>query len=250
MSNIYEVTTHSYEKKKKTTKRVTGHQEINKNNLNLKLVYPITENQTKTFEAYDEGKNLFLLGCAGTGKTFISLYLAFRELMSGDSPYKKVVIIRSAQSSKDMGFLPGTEKQKMEVYELPYKAICTELFSRGDAYDMLKMKGILEFQSTSYLRGTTLNDAIIILDEAQNNSYGNLKTVLTRPGDNSKVIVCGDTKQDDLTSERYKETSGLHDLIRVFEKMESIARVDFTIDDIVRSGFVKQFIIAEYKLGL
>jgi phosphate starvation-inducible protein PhoH len=250
MSNIYEITTSSYEKKKKTTKRVTGHSEITKNNLELKLVYPITENQTKTFEEYESGKNLFLLGCAGTGKTFISLYLAFRELMSGNSPYRKVVIIRSAQSSKDMGFLPGTEKQKMEVYELPYKAICAELFGRGDAYDLLKAKGIVEFQSTSFLRGTTLNDSIILFDEAQNNSYGNLKTVLTRPGDNSKVIVCGDTKQDDLTSERYKETSGLHDLIKVFERMSSVARVDFTIDDIVRSGFVKEFIIAEYKLGL
>ena len=216
----------------------------------LKHIQPITDNQVITFQAFDQGDNLFLHGCAGTGKTFISIYLALKEIENGRSRRRKLIIIRTAQSSKDIGFLPGTEKQKLEVYEAPYKAICAELYHRDDAYDILKTKGIIEFHSTSYLRGTTINDAIILVDEVQNQRYVELRTVLTRTGDHSRIILCGDTKQDDLTSERFKEASGLKDMMKVFNFMGSMTTVQFEIDDIVRSGFVRDFIIAENKLGL
>ena len=216
----------------------------------LKHIQPITDNQVITFNAFEEGDNLFLHGCAGTGKTFISIYLALKEIQNGRSRRRKLIIIRTAQSSKDIGFLPGTEKQKLEVYEAPYKAICAELYHRDDAYDILKTKGIIEFHSTSYLRGTTINDAIILVDEVQNQRYVELRTVLTRTGDHSRIILCGDTKQDDLTSDRYKEASGLKDMMKVFNFMGSMTTVQFEIDDIVRSGFVRDFIIAENKLGL
>lgn len=216
----------------------------------LKQIQPITDNQVRTFQAYDRGDNLFLHGCAGTGKTFISIYLALKEIENGRSRRRKLVIIRTAQSSKDIGFLPGDEKRKLEVYEAPYRAICAELYHRDDAYDILKQKGIVEFHSTSFLRGTTIDDSIILIDECQNQRYVELRTVLTRTGDRSRVILCGDTKQDDLTSERYKESSGLADMMKVFNRMGDMTSIQFEIDDIVRSGFVRDFIIAENELGL
>lgn len=225
-------------------------QSLYKLHFELKYIQPITDNQVRTFQAYDRGDNLFLHGCAGTGKTFVSIYLALKEIEAGRSRRKKLVIIRSAQSSKDIGFLPGDEKRKLEVYEAPYRAICAELYHRDDAYEILKQKGIVEFHSTSFLRGTTIDDAIIVIDECQNTRYTELRTVLTRTGDHSRVILCGDTKQDDLTSERYKEASGLSDMMRVFNRMGDMTSIQFEIDDIVRSGFVRDFIIAENELGL
>lgn len=225
-------------------------QSLYKLHFELKYIQPITDNQVRTFQAYDRGDNLFLHGCAGTGKTFVSIYLALKEIEAGRSRRKKLVIIRSAQSSKDIGFLPGDEKRKLEVYEAPYRAICAELYHRDDAYEILKQKGIVEFHSTSFLRGTTIDDAIIVIDECQNTRYTELRTVLTRTGDHSRVILCGDTKQDDLTSERYKEASGLSDMMRVFNRMGDMTSIQFEIDDIVRSGFVRDFIIAENQLGL
>ena len=220
--------------------------------LNLKLanIRPITDNQIRTFRAYEKNDNILLHGCAGTGKTFVSIYLALKEIEEGHSQRRKLIIIRTAQSSKDIGFLPGTEKQKLEVYESAYRGICSELYNRGDAYDILKQKGIIEFHSTSFLRGTTIEDAIILIDEAQNCRYQEIRTVLTRTGDRSRVMICGDTKQDDLTSERFKETSGLSAIMRVFRQMNHMSTVEFGIDDIVRSGFVRDFIIAENQLGL
>lgn len=218
--------------------------------LNLQDIGPITDNQVKTFRAYDRGDNLFLHGCAGTGKTFISMCLALKEIADKSSRRNKLVLIRTAQSSKDIGFLPGDEKKKLEVYESAYRAICAELYNRADAYEILKQKGIIEFHSTSFLRGTTIEDAIIIIDEAQNCRYQEIRTVLTRTGDHSRIVICGDTKQDDLTSERYKESSGLSNIMQVFNRMDQMSTIEFEIDDIVRSGFVRDFIIAENELGL
>jgi phosphate starvation-inducible protein PhoH len=217
--------------------------------MEMKTIRPMTPNQELAFEAYDDEMHLFLHGCAGTGKTFISLYMALKEIFAGKSECNRVVIIRTAQSSKDIGFLPGSEKQKAEVYEAPYKALCSELFGRGDAYDILKQRGTIEFHTTSFLRGTTIDKAIIIVDEVQNQRYSEIRTVLTRVGNCSKIILCGDTRQDDLTSERYKEQSGIQDMMEVLNKMGSIETVQFGTDDIVRSGFVREFIIAEYELG-
>lgn len=232
------------------SKTISKFPTIRQLNLELKHIQPITDNQVRTFLAYDKGNNLFLHGCAGTGKTFISMYLALKELEDGRSRRRKLVIIRTAQSSKDIGFLPGDEKRKLEVYEAPYKAICAELYHRDDAYEILKQKGLIEFHSTSFLRGTTIDDAVILVDEVQNQRYVELRTVLTRTGDHSRVVLCGDTKQDDLTSERYKESSGLVNMMKVFGRMGHMNTIQFEIDDIVRSGFVRDFIIAENQLGL
>lgn len=223
---------------------------IKQQNMQLKHIEPMTENQEKVFEAYQKGHNLFLHGCAGTGKTFIALWLGLKELESQKTKKNKIVIIRSAQSSKDIGFLPGSEKQKLEVYEGAYRGICSELFGRADAYDVLKSKGIIEFHSTSFWRGSTIDDAIIIFDEVQNTRYSEFRTILTRVGNNARIILCGDSKQDDLTSERFKEQSGIQEMMKVFTMMNMISVIHFTIDDIVRSGFVKDFLIAEYTLGI
>ena len=218
--------------------------------MKLREISPKTENQQITFQYYDEDKHLLLHGSPGTGKTFLSLYLALYDLFEyPENTKEKIVVIRSAQPSKEIGFLPGKESEKMVNYEAPYKNICSELFNRGDAYDILRQKGAIEFQSTSFLRGTTIDNAIIILDEAQNLSYMELKTVLTRVGDNSKIVICGDILQDDLTSARFNQESGLERIMKIFNQMESMSHVEFGIDDIVRSGFVKEFIIAEHNLG-
>lgn len=219
-------------------------------NFDLKYITPKTPNQEKAFEAFNDGYNIFLHGCAGTGKTFISSYLALKEIEDRKNDFRKLVIIRAAQSSKDIGFLPGDEKRKLAVYEAAYKAICSELYGRDDAYEVLKQKGIIDFQSTSFLRGTTLDDAIILIDEVQNMSQQEWYTVLTRTGDNSRVVICGDTKQDDLTSERFKQQTGITSLIRVFEAMESTQLIHFEVEDIVRSGFVKDLVETSYRLGI
>jgi phosphate starvation-inducible PhoH-like protein len=230
---------------KRRTKKQYQPQTPKSFDLRLKKIEPLTDNQEKVFDDYDDGKNLLLLGVPGSGKSFISLFLAFEEIYSGKSSYNKVIVIRSAQSSKNIGFLPGTAQQKMERFETPYISICNDLFERGDAYSILKQKNTLEFESTSFLRGTTLNDAIIILDECQNLSYQEIKTVLTRVGDNARIIICGDIKQDDLTSVRYSEESGLVKILPVLTKINSISKTEFGVEDILRSGFVKEFIIAE-----
>lgn len=222
---------------------------ISQKGLKLKTVNPKTENQQKTFDAYDNGQHLILHGAPGTGKTFLSLYLALYDLFEyQQNSYEKIIVIRSAQPSKEIGFLPGKESDKMVNYQAPYKSICSELFNRGDAYEILKQKQLIEFQSTSFLRGTTIDDSIVILDEAQNLSYMELKTVLTRIGENSRIIICGDILQDDLTSSRYNQMSGLTQAMKVFAQVPSISHIEFTVDDIVRSGFVKEFIIAECEL--
>lgn len=207
-------------------------------NLDLQQIEPLTANQLKAFES---NKHLVLHGVAGTGKTFISCYLAFDDMIKQE--YNKLVIIRSAVSTRDIGFLPGTEKEKSSVYEEPYKDICIELFQRGDAYELLKAKGLVHFMTTSFIRGVTLRNAVILIDECQNMSFHELDSIITRVGEGCRVIFCGDFRQADL------QKNGLKDFIRVLKAMDSFDLVDFEIKDIVRSNFVKEYIIAKTDLG-
>ena len=209
-------------------------------NTSLKLltIRPLTKNQELSFDAFYDNKHLFLHGVAGTGKSLVSLFLALDQVLSGLSVQNKVIIVRSAVPSRDIGFLPGSVKDKIREYEAPYRSICTDLFQRGDAYDILKSKNIVEFISTSFVRGLTLRDSIVILEEVQNMSYGEIYSVLTRMGRNCRVIISGDYRQSDL------ERSGVQKLIRVVKKMKSFSAIEFGIPDIVRSDFVRELIIA------
>jgi phosphate starvation-inducible protein PhoH len=208
-------------------------------NFELREIEPLTRNQLKAFETTD---HLVLHGLAGTGKTFISSYLAFDDMAKGD--FQKLIIIRSAVPTRDIGFLPGTEKEKSSVYEEPYKDISNDLFSRGDAYEILKQKNIVEFMTTSFIRGITLRDAVILIDECQNMSFHELDSIITRIGENCRVIFCGDFRQADLRS------NGLKDFFRVLERMHTFTFIEFEIEDIVRSDFVKQYIISKSSLNL
>lgn len=215
--------------------------------LRLKYITPLTSGQSAFFNAFSDYDVLSMTGSPGTGKSFLALFKGIEELENNEL-FHKVLIIRSSVSTRPMGFLPGTEKEKMEVYEAPYEAIVNDLYGRGDAYGILKHKGAIEFESTAFLRGTTWNNTIVIVDECQNMSWQELSTVLTRFGKNCKMILCGDVNQDDLTSVRYNETSGYARLLKVLSKVKSAHSTTFTVDDIVRSGFVKEFIIASGKV--
>lgn len=207
--------------------------------LQLKDIEPLTLNQVRAFES---NKHLMLHGLAGTGKTFISCYLALDDMTKGE--YEKLVVIRSAVPTRDMGFLPGSEKEKSSVYEEPYKDICIELFGRGDAYEVLKTKGLLHFMTTSFIRGVTLRHATIIIDECQNMSFHELDSIITRVGENCRIVFCGDFRQADL------KNNGLSDFLRVIKAMGEFDMVDFEVHDIVRSDFVKNYILAKLSLDL
>ncbi len=217
-------------------------------NFRLKNIEPLTENQRLTFEKYHDGKNLLLHGIAGTGKSFLSIYLSLQNILSDPSRYKKLIIVRSVVPTRDMGFLPGNNKEKTKVYEAPYQAIFTELFGRGDAYEYLKNKGVVDFISTSFIRGITLNDCIIVVDEIANMTLHELDSVITRVGKNCKIIFCGDFRQSDFTKEH--EKNGLTDFMRIIQRMRTFDYVDFTEHDIVRSAMVKEYIIAKDRLKI
>jgi phosphate starvation-inducible PhoH-like protein len=208
-------------------------------NFELQEIEPLTRNQLKAFES---NKHLVLHGLAGTGKTFISSYLAYDDMAKG--AFQKLVIIRSAVPTRDIGFLPGTEKEKASVYEEPYKDIANDLFGRGDAYEILKQKNLVEFMTTSFIRGMTLRDAVILIDECQNMSFHELDSIITRIGENCRVIFCGDFRRADLRS------NGLKDFFRVLERMHAFTFIEFEVEDIVRSDFVKQYIISKSSLNL
>lgn len=205
--------------------------------MDLAFVEPLTDNQAI---AFNSDKNMVLYGSAGTGKTFLSMYRAFDAIIKGE--YSRLVIIRSNVETRKMGYLPGNEKEKVEVYEAAYKDISSELFDRGDAYDILKANGHVHFMPTSFIRGTTLRDAYIIVDECQNMTYHELDSVITRVGQNSKIIFCGDYFQSDL-----KDT-GVLPFIEVLKAMKEFDFINFTTDDIVRSEFVKNYLVTKYQV--
>lgn len=237
-------------RKEKRIQRQTNQKANNNDKLNfqLKHIEPLTNNQKLSFEAYQSNKNLMLHGIAGTGKSFISMYLALRDILAENSHYKKVVIVRSVVPTRDMGFLPGNSREKAKVYEAPYYAISTELFGRGDAYEYLKSKNVIEFISTSFIRGITLNDSIIIVDEIANMTLHELDSVITRVGKNCKVIFCGDFRQSDFTKDH--EKNGLVDFMKIIQRMKSFVFIDFNEQDIVRSSMVKDYIIQKDRLKI
>lgn len=215
---------------------------------NLRSVSPLTQNQRKVFKLFKEDKDLFLHGCAGTGKTFLAVALALEQILNDHEQYKRIIIFRSSVATRDLGFLKGGPREKIAVYEAPYNEIFTKLFNRGDAYDYMKRKGIVEFESSSYLRGLTFDNTILIVDESENHNFHELDTIYTRMGENSKIIFCGDYSQSDF---RFKdEKNGLLHFMQIMKVLDNVGFVEFTEDDIVRSKKVKDYIIARNRLGI
>lgn len=219
-----------------------------KNSFDIRNIQPMTDTQGEVWEAFYTKKNLLLHGFAGTGKSFISIYLSLRELLEDDA-YDKIIIVRSVVPSRDMGYLPGSLAEKIKVYEDPYRQIFHDLFGRADAYDHFKTSNAVEFISTSFIRGVTLNNCIVIVDEMQNMDWGELSSVITRAGDNCKMVFCGDVMQSDF---RYRERFNKDDIVdfmQVIKSMTEFKMVEFGVRDIVRSNLVKSFIIESTKLG-
>ena len=217
-------------------------------------INPITDNQKLFFKEWGEGKNLFAYGAAGTGKTFIAMYLALKDVLDEYTPYDKVYIVRSLVSTREIGFLPGTHEDKSELYQVPYKNMVRHMFEMPDdasfdmLYDNLKGQETISFWSTSFLRGTTLDDAIIIVDESQNLNFHELDSIMTRVGQDSKIVFCGDINQSDL--QRTNERNGILDFQRILQNMEEFSEIEFGVGDIVRSGLVKSYLISKMTLGL
>ena len=213
-------------------------------------IKPLTDNQKIAFEEYRAGKNLLLHGAAGTGKTFIMLYLALQEVLDETTPYEKIYIVRSLVPTREIGFLPGDHEDKSYLYQVPYKNMVRYMFSMPDdntfemLYDNLRAQDTIDFWSTSFIRGVTLDNAIIIVDEFSNLNFHELDSMITRIGEDSKLMFCGDITQTDLTRE--KETSGISDFISILQSMKDFTCIEFGLDDIVRSGLVKEYLIAKY----
>lgn len=217
-------------------------------------ITPVTENQSKLFDAYNSDKHLFVYGCAGTGKTFCALYLALKDVLSEITPYQKIVVVRSLVATREIGFLPGDHDDKSALYQIPYKNMVKYMFEMAtDAefemlYGNLKSQETITFWSTSFIRGTTLDNSIIIVDEAQNLNFHELDSIITRVGENCKIMFCGDATQTDLT--KTYERNGILDFIKIIRNMNSFDVIEFNIDDIVRSGLVKEYILNKIALGM
>lgn len=207
----------------------------------LYTVEPMTDVQEEFFSDWRRTNVHVLHGVAGTGKTFISIYKALEEVMDMKSKYKKLIILRSAVAARDIGALPGDLEEKGAVYELPYMEMCDSLFKKEKSYARLKEQRKLYFALTSYIRGLTFDNSIIVVDEIQNLNYQELYSVITRVGENSKIVFCGDYRQSDLRD------SGLHKFLSVLSLMPSVTFHEFGINDIVRSALVRDFIIATEK---
>lgn len=215
----------------------------------MKLIRPITQNQHETFKAFDDGKNLLLHGYSGTGKSLVGMYLALSELSEPDTTYHKIYLIRSAVPARDIGFMPGTMEEKLDVYEAPYRAICRDILDKPTSYNELKKAGLIEFTSTSYMRGMTFENCIVIVDEIQNCDWGELATIITRIGKNCRVIFIGDFRQSDFRGHETNSKNDVHKFMNVLKSIEDFAVIEFDIEDIVRSKLVKQFIVLSNKMG-
>jgi predicted ribonuclease YlaK len=216
-------------------------------------IEPLTENQKRLFDSYSEHKHIAAYGCAGTGKTFITLYNALCDVLDERTSYEKVYIVRSLVATREIGFLPGSHDDKADIYQIPYKNMVKYMFQMpSDAdfemlYGNLKSQETIKFWSTSFLRGTTLDNAIIIVDEFQNLTFHELDSIITRVGENSKIMFCGDATQSDLI--KTNDRNGIIDFMKILRSMPSFDVIEFGVDDIVRSGLVKEYIIAKMEAG-
>ena len=217
-------------------------------------ITPLTDNQETLFKDYHLGKNIFAYGAAGTGKTFIVLYNALRDVLDEHSPYNKIYIVRSLVSTREIGFLPGDHEDKSALYQIPYKNMVKYMFQMpSDAdfemlYGNLKSQETIKFWSTSFLRGTTLDNSIVIVDEFQNCTFHELDSIITRIGENSKIVFCGDATQSDL--QKTNDRNGIVDFMSVLRKMPSFDIIEFGVDDIVRSGLCKEYLVTKLALGM
>ena len=184
-----------------------------------------------------------LFGSPGVGKTFLALYRALEEVLSKDNPFKQIVVVRSMVQLREIGHLPGSLDEKQEIYELPYKEVCQTLFGRPEAWERLKEQGYARFISTTAIRGISIDDSIIIVDECQNMNFAEINTVMSRVGHRSKIIFCGDYKQTDLIKSNRDQTA-FHEFRKIATSMKAFQEVYFTPEDIVRSSLVKDWIIA------
>ena len=224
------------------------------NNGHLVDIQPITENQKRLCESYSAGKNIIAYGAAGTGKTFITLYNAIKEVLNAETPYKKVYIVRSLTATRETGIVSSSHEEQSWLYQVPYQSMVKYMFQMSsdqefnNLYRNLKDQGTINFLSTSYIRGTTLDDAIVIVDEFENLNFHELDSIITRVGQNSKIHFCGDATQSDL--EQTTERNGIVDFIKVTRGMPSVDIIEFGIDDIVRSGIVKEYLIAKLEQSM
>jgi len=215
----------------------------------MRPIQPITDTQAEMFDDYRTGYNVAAIGTAGTGKTMCALYLGLDDIMNNDD-YDQVIIVRSAVQTREQGFMPGSQAQKESVYSTPYADIVNDLFGRGDAWEILKQKNQVKFMTSSFVRGLTFDNSIIVVDECQSMTYHELDSIITRVGETSKIIFCGDTAQDDLAGNRHKnDISGLSEFTKVLAKINSFSVIKFGIEDIVRSGLVKEYIIAKENVS-
>ena len=217
-------------------------------------IEPITENQKILFNSYNEGKNIISYGAAGTGKTFVTLYNALKNVLDESTPYEKIYIVRSLVATREIGFLPGDHEDKSSYYQIPYKHMVKYMFQMpSDAdfemlYGNLRQQETIKFWSTSFLRGTTLDNAIVIVDEFQNLNFHELDSIITRVGEDTKIVFCGDGSQTDLT--KTNEKNGIVDFMKIIRAMPSFDIIEFGIGDIVRSGLVKEYLIAKIESGM
>ena len=220
----------------------------------LTQIKPLTPSQEKVFDAFSKQKNLYMYGAAGTGKTFIGMYLALQEILNEQSSYDKLYIVRSLVPTREIGFLPGDHEDKAELYQIPYQNMVRYMFKMPDdaSFDMLyanlKAQETISFWSTSFLRGTTLDNAIVLVDEMHNLNFHELDSIITRLGVNTKIIFAGDAAQTDLV--KTNERNGILDFMKIIQGMDEFEMVEFGIQDIVRSGLVKSYLINKLNLGL
>ena len=217
-------------------------------------IEPLTDNQKRLFESYQNNKQVVSYGAAGTGKTFITLFNALKDVLNENSVYEKIYIVRSLVATREIGFLPGDHDDKSLRYQIPYKHMVKYMFQLPTAADFemlygnLKTQGTIGFWSTSFIRGTTFDKAIILVDEFQNLNFHELDSIITRVGENTKIMFCGDATQTDLIKQN--ERNGIGDFMKILRIMPSVDLIEFGVDDIVRSGLCKEYLLSKLEIGL